>query len=35
MGNENSYIEELNGQNKKDKRTNSDLQSIHIKLKIE
>jgi hypothetical protein len=24
-----------NGQNKKDKRTNNDLQNIHIKLKIE
>ena len=26
---------QYNGQNKKDKRTNNDLQSIHIKLKIE
>jgi hypothetical protein len=35
-GNHNPYIEEeYNGQKKKDKSTNNDLQYIHIKLKIE
>jgi hypothetical protein len=35
-GNHNPYIEEQhNGQKKNDKRTNNDLQYIHIKLKIE
>jgi hypothetical protein len=28
-------IRQYNGQKKKDKRTNNDLQNIHIKLKIE
>ena len=38
MGNQNPYIEEQTTQRpkvKKDKRTNNDLQYIHIKLKIE
>ena len=37
MGNQNPYIEEQPPQwpNKKFKRTNNDLQNIHIKLKIE
>ena len=34
-GNQNPYIkEEQNGQKKKHKRTNNDIQNIHIKLKI-
>ena len=37
MGNQNPYIEEeqTRDQKKKHKRTNNDLQNIHIKLKIE
>ena len=37
MGNQNPYIEEQppQWQKKKFKRTNNDLQNIHIKLKIE
>ncbi len=39
MGNQNPYIEEEQTtqwpKEKKDKRTNNDLQNIHIKLKIE
>ena len=35
-GNQNPYTEEEhNGQKKKYKRTNNDLQNIHIKLRIE
>ena len=36
-GNQNPYIEEeqtTNGQKKKYKRTNNDVQNIHIKLKV-